>query len=154
MDILLATSSMQHQNGLRVGDYLRYSHFCRKKIQKLRKLFGLTQGKKKFQKLQITPELIKDNKIFLILILECERNWAYGTYHKQELTPLGEDIKKLRYDITKKFRRSAKNAKNIFEICKKIGDTQTQLEAEAYYYFINSNYLFFTRKFQEAFRFT
>ena len=150
MDILLATSSMQHQNGLRVGDYLRYSHFCRKKIQKLRKLFKLTQGKKKFQKLPITAELIRDNKIFLILILECERNWAYGTYHKQELTALGEDIKRLRYDITKKFKRSAKNAENIFEICKKIGDTQTQLEAEAYYYFINSNYLIFTRKFQEA----
>ena len=150
MDILLSTSSMQHQNGLRVGDYLRYSHFCRKKIQKLRKLFGLAQGKRKFQKLPITPQLIKDNKIFLILILECERNWAYGTYHKQELTALGEDIKRLRYNITKKFKRATLNANNIFEICKKIGDTQTQLEAEAYYYFMNSNYLIFTRKFKEA----
>ena len=150
MDILLSTVSMQHQNGLRVGDYLRYSHFCRKKIQKLRKLFKLSQGKKKFQKLPITAELIKDNKIFLILILECERNWAYGMYHKQELTAIGEDIKKLRYEITRKFRRATQNAKNIFEICKKIGDTQTQLEAEAYYHFINSNYLIFTRKFQEA----
>ena len=27
MDILLSTSSMQHQNGLRAGDYLRYAHF-------------------------------------------------------------------------------------------------------------------------------
>ena len=152
MDILLSTSSMQHQNGLRagIGDFLRYSHFCRKKIQKLRKLFGLTQGKKKFQKVAITPELIKDNKIFLILILECERNWSYGMYHKQELTAIGEDIKKLRYEITRKFRRATQNAKNIFEICKKYGDTQTQLEAEAYYHFINSNYLIFTRKFQEA----
>ena len=133
MDILLATSSMQHQNGLRVGDYLRYSHFCRKKIQKLRKLFKLSQGKKKFKKLPITPQLIKDNKIFLILVLECERNWAYGMYHKQELTAIGEDIKRLRYEITRKFKRATQNANNIFEICKKIGDTQTQLEAEAYY---------------------
>ena len=30
MDILLSTASMQHQNGLRAGDYLRYAHFCRK----------------------------------------------------------------------------------------------------------------------------
>ena len=150
MDILLATSSMQHQNGLRVGDYLRYSHFCRKKIQKLRKLFKLSQGKKKFKKLPITPQLIKDNKIFLILVLECERNWAYGMYHKQELTAIGEDIKRLRYEITRKFKRATQNANNIFEICKKIGDTQTQLEAEAYYHFINSNYLIFTRKFKEA----
>ena len=150
IDILLATSSMQHQNGVRAGDYLRYGHFCRKKIQKLRKQFNLTQGKRKYQKLQITPGLISDTKIFLILILECERNWAYGTYHKLELTALGEDIKRLRYDITKKFKRSSKNAQNIFEICKKIGDTQTQLEGEAYYYFIHSNYLIFSRKFEEA----
>ena len=50
MDILLATASMQHQNGLRAGDYLRYAHFCRKKIHKLRKLNNLSQGKRKFQK--------------------------------------------------------------------------------------------------------
>ena len=150
MDILLATSSMQHQNGLRAGDYLRYAHFCRKKIHKLRKLNHLSQGKRKFQKVEITPQLITDNKIFLILILECERNWAYGMYHKQELTFIGEDIKRLRYEITRKFKRATQNAKNIFEICKKLGDTQTQLEAEAYYHFINSNYLIFTSKFQEA----
>ena len=150
MDILLSTSSMQHQNGLRAGDYLRYAHFCRKKIQNLRKMNHLSQGKRKFQKVEITPQLIKDNKIFLILILECERNWAYGMYHKQELTFIGEDIKRLRHEITRKFKRATQNAKKIFEICQKIGDTQTQLEGEAYYHFINSNFLIFTSKFQEA----
>ena len=113
MDILLSTSSMQHQNGLRAGDYLRYAHFCRKKIQKLRKMNHFRQGKRKFQKVEITPQLIKDNKIFLILILECERNWAYGMYHKQELTFIGEDIKRLRYEITRKFKRATQNAKKI-----------------------------------------
>ena len=68
----------------------------------------------------------------MILILECERNWAYGTYHKLELTALGENIKRLRYNKTKKFKRSSKNAQNIFEICKKMGGTQTHLEGEAY----------------------
>ena len=105
-DILLVTSSMQNQNGLRVNDYLRYSHFCRKKINKLRKLFKLTQGKRKYQKNEITADKITDNKILLIVILECERNWAYGMYHKQELTELGTDIKRLRYQIMRKFKRS------------------------------------------------
>ena len=150
MDILLSTSSMQHQNGLRTGDYLRYAHFCRKKIQKLRKMNHLSQGKRKFQKLEITPQLIKDNKIFLILILECERNWAYGMYHKQELTFIGEDIKRLRHEITRKFKRATQNAQKIYDICQKIGDTQTQLEGEAYYHFINSNFLIFNSKFEEA----
>ena len=150
MDILLSTASMQHQNGLRAGDYLRYAHFCRKKIQKLRKMNHLSQGKRKFQKVEITPQLVKDNKVFMILILECERNWAYGMYHKQELTFIGEDIKRLRYEITRKFKRATQNAHKIFDICQKIGDAQTQLEGEAYYHFINSNYLIFTSKFQEA----
>ena len=150
MEILLSTASMQHQNGLRAGDYLRYAHFCRKKIQKLRKMNHLSQGKRKFQKVEITPQLVKDNKVFMILILECERNWAYGMYHKQELTFIGEDIKRLRYEITRKFKRATQNAHKIFDICQKIGDAQTQLEGEAYYHFINSNYLIFTSKFQEA----
>ena len=149
-DILLVTSSMQNQNGLRVNDYLRYSHFCRKKINKLRKLYKLTQGKRKFQKNEITADKITDNKILLIVILECERNWAYGMYHKQELTALGTDIKRLRYQIMRKFKRSVTNAKKILDLCEKIGDSQTQLEAKAYFAFINSNYLIFKREYNEA----
>jgi hypothetical protein len=142
---------MQHQNGLRVNDYNRYSHFCRKKINKLRKLFKLTQGKgKKFQRVEITPEKVTDNKILLIAILECERNWSYGMYHKQELTAIGEDIKRLRYEITRKFKRASKNAKDVLNICDKVADIQTQLEAQAYFNVIHSNYLIFTRKFKEA----
>ena len=150
MDILLVTASMQHQNGLRVNDYRRYAHFCKKKINKLRKIFKLTQGKKKFQKVPITSDKLKDNKILLISILECERNWAYGMFHKQELTAIGEDIKRLRHQITRKFQRASTNAKTIFEMCQKVGDTQTQLEAEAYYAFIFSNFLIFKRNFSEA----
>ena len=149
-DILLVTSSMQNQNGLRVNDYLRYSHFCRKKINKLRKLFKLTQGKRKYQKNEITADKITDNKILLIVILECERNWAYGMYHKQELTELGTDIKRLRYQIMRKFKRSVLNAKKVLDLCEKIGDSQTQLEAKAYFAFINSNYLIFKREYNEA----
>ena len=99
MEILSVTTSMQNQNGLRVNDYRRYAHFCKKKINKLRKFFKLTQGKKKYQKVEITADKIVDNKILLIAILECERNWSYGMFHKQELTAIGEDIKRLRHQI-------------------------------------------------------
>ena len=150
MDILSVTTGMQNQNGLRVNDYRRYAHFCKKKINKLRKFFKLTQGKKKYQKVEITADKIVDNKILLIAILECERNWSYGMFHKQELTAIGEDIKRLRHQICRKFQRASLNAKNIYEICKQVGDTQTQLEAEAYYDYIYSNFLIFKSKFSEA----
>ena len=57
LDILLSSSSYQNQNGVRLNDYNRYSHFCGKKINKLRKLLKITQGKRKFGKIPIDVEV-------------------------------------------------------------------------------------------------
>jgi len=150
MDILILTTSMQNQNGIRQNDYYRYSRFCNKKIQKLRQIFKLTQGKKKFGKIDITAENIVDNKVLLIPILECERKWAKGMHYKQQITIAGKDIKKLRYNITKKFKKAAQHSKKFFELCKTVADTQTALEAEAYSSLIEANYLIFKRNFNTA----
>lgn len=150
IDILLATSAMQNQNGIRLNDYKRYSKFCRNKINKLRKIFKLTQGKRKFNKIEITPDLVSDSKILLIAILDCERKWASGMHHKQLLTNIGQDIKAIRYTITQKFKRATAEAKRVLNLCKERADTQTILEAEAYFYLAESNYLIFKRKFSEA----
>ena len=151
MDILLNISSMQHQNGLRVNDFKRYSHFCKKKINKLRKFYKLTQGKRKFQKNEITSNKLTESKILLIPLLECERNWAYGMFHKQELTAIGEDIRRLRHQISRKLNRASLNAKKVYDLCKEVGDTQTELEGEAYYGLIAAEYLIFRRHFEKAF---
>lgn len=150
LDILVATATMQNQNGIRLNDYYRYSRFCRKKINKLRKIFKLTQGKRKFNKIEITPENITDNRVLLIAILDCERKWAQGMNFRQQLTNIGQDIKKLRHGVTKKFKRSAEYAKKLYEVCKNVGDTQTVLEGEAYYNLLEANFLIFKRKFSEA----
>ena len=150
MDILLTTTNMQNQNGIRLNDYGRYAKFCKTKIHKLRKILKITQGKRKFNKIEISPEIVSDSKHLLILILNCERKWAIGMGVKQQLTSIGEDIKKLRANIKKKFKKAAEVAKQILEISKEKCDTQTILEAEAYYSYSMANYLLFTRKFQEA----
>jgi len=150
MDILILTTSMQNQNGIRQNDYYRYSRFCNKKIQKLRQTFKLTQGKKKFSKIVINPENIVDNKILIIPILESERKWAKGMHYKQQITMAGKDIKPLRYNITKKFKKATQHSKKIFELCKSVADTQTILEAEAYSSLIEANYLIFKRNFNSS----
>jgi signal recognition particle subunit SRP68 len=150
MDILILTTSMQNQNGIRQNDYYRYSRFCNKKIQKLRQLFKLTQGKKKFGKIEITADNLVDNKVLLIPILECERKWAKGMHYKQQITIAGKDIKTLRYNITKKFKKAAQHSKKLFELCKTVADTQTALEAEAYSSLIEANHLIFKRNFNTA----
>ena len=146
LDILIVASAMQNQNGIKQNDFYRYSNFCKKKINKLRKLYKLTQGKRKFNKIEITPEVAVDSKVLTILILESERTWAKGMMMKAHMTSVGQDIKKLRYNIIKKFRKGAESAKKIFELCTEISDTQTILEAEAYYALQEANYFIFKRK--------
>jgi signal recognition particle subunit SRP68 len=149
-DVLIVTSAMQNQNGIKLNDYYRYSHFCSKKINKLRKLYKLTQGKRKFVRIDINAENVVDTKVLMIPILECERKWAKGMEMKQHMTSVGQDIKKLRYNISKKFKKSADCAKELYELTKTISDTQTILEAEAYYSLLEANNLIFKRKFDEA----
>jgi signal recognition particle subunit SRP68 len=150
LDILISTSAMQNQNGIKQNDYYRYSNFCSNKINKLRKLYKITQGKRKFNKIEIDAERCVDSKILLIPILESERKWAKGMLMKTHMTNVGQDIKKLRYNISKKFRKSAQTAKKVFEICQEVSDTQTILEAEAYYSLLEANHLIFKRRFDES----
>jgi signal recognition particle subunit SRP68 len=150
LDILLSTTNMQNQNGIRLNDYGRYAKFCKTKIHKLRKALKITQGKRKFNKIEISTEIVSDSRHLLILILNCERKWAIGMAIKQQLTSIGEDVRKLRANIKKKFKKAAEISNQILEISKEKCDTQTSLEAEAYYSYSMANYLLFTRKFQEA----
>jgi len=150
LDILITTTNMQNQNGIRLNDFGRYVKFCGTKINKLRKILKITQGKRKFNKIEITAEMVNDSRFLLILLLNCERKWATGMAIKQQLTSIGQDIKPLRYNIKKKFKKAAEAAKQVLDIAKVKCDTQTVLEAEAYYNYLMANYLLFLRKFQEA----
>lgn len=150
LDILLTTTNMQNQNGIRLNDFGRYAKFCGTKINKLRKILKITQGKRKFNKIEITEDLVNDSRYLLILLLNCERKWATGMAIKQQLTSIGQDIKPLRYNIKKKLKKAAEAAKQVLDIARVKCDKQTVLEAEAYFCYSNANYLLFTRKFQEA----
>lgn len=150
LDILLTTTNMQYQNGIRLNDFGRYAKFCGTKINKLRKMLKITQGKRKFAKIDITTENADDARFLLILLLNCERKWATSMAIKQQLTSIGQDIKPLRYNIKKKFKKAAEVSKQVLEIAKVKCDTQTVLEAEAYFSYSMANFLLFSRKFQEA----
>lgn len=69
---------------------------------------------------------------------------------KKKMTDIGKDIKLLKYNVKRKFKKSVLLSKNLYEICKLTCDTQTFLEAEAYLYSMEANYHIFTRKFEQA----
>lgn len=88
--------------------------------------------------------------MLLISILDIERRWAQGMHCKQTLTNVGQDIKLLRYNIKKKFKKSASEALKFLNICKDISNEETILEAEAYYSVLEANYKIFKMEFSES----
>lgn len=86
----------------------------------------------------------------LICILDIERRWAQGMHCKQTLTNVGQDIKLLRYNIKKKFRKSASEALRLFQMCKTICDNESIQEAEAYYSILEANYMIFKMEFEKS----
>lgn len=38
LDIMMKTTTMQSQNGVKMNDFLRYSNYCKKKINKYNKI--------------------------------------------------------------------------------------------------------------------
>lgn len=150
LDILNLLSSYQSQNGIRAKDYERYIHFCSKKINKLRKKFNLTQGKRKFNRIDINAENTTNSKILLIMILETDRNWAIGALYNQKLTSMDAVVSKWKYKAKEKYLRSCNFAQKLVELCKQTCDDLTICEANAYSQFLKGNYLTYIRKYSEA----
>ena len=150
LSILTLVTSYQQQNGLRQKDYERYIKFCGKKISKLRQDLKITQGKKKFNKIEINEKNTKDSSFLLIQLLDTERRWALGAQYNQRLTEADSIISDWRYKTKIKYYQATEEAKKLLAICTARCDSTSCLEAEAYFNSINANYLIFVRKFKEG----
>lgn len=148
--ILQLITTFQTQNGIRNKDYERYIQFLGKKINKLRKTFKLTQGKKKFTKIEINSNNLDNQKILLIPLLEIERLWAWGSLYNHKLTSKDSVVSKWRYSAKEKFYRSSIYCEKLINLVKEKCDEISIQEIEAYYYTIIANYQMFTRKFSQA----
>ena len=150
LNILSIIMSYQSQNGIKNKDYERYINFIGKKINKIRRSHKMTQGKKKFTKIEINQDVVTDSKLLLIPLLEAERLWAHGSSYNHKLTSVDSIVSKWRYSAKEKFFRSTKFAEKLLNIAKSRSDELTTLEAEAYYLSILANYQMFIRKYNLA----
>ena len=150
INILSFVNSIQSQNGIRTKDYDRYIKFCGKKISRIRQDANITQGKRKFNKIEINESNAKENKLILIKILECERKWALGALYNKKLTSLDSVVSQWRYKTKQKFQQATTEAQKLMTICKSRCDETTLREAEAYYHSLNANFLMYVRKYDDA----
>jgi len=62
INVLQVITEERNMHGLRHQDYQRYRRYCTQKIHNLRKFLKLTQGKKRYQKKEITVDIINNIK--------------------------------------------------------------------------------------------
>ena len=139
----------QQKHGLRHSDYQRYRGYCSRRLRRIRKAVGLVQGeKRKFNKKEVTEEILKEEKHLHVPLVTAERAWAYYMQLKFESN---SDPRKKFHMINRlrKARKYAEQLEVVSAACEKV-DARTKLETKAYSSWLAGILCFETAKWAEA----
>lgn len=133
--VLSLIREQQQKHGLRHSDYQRYRNYCSRRLRRLRKAVGLVQGeKKKFNKKDVTEDIIAEEKHLQIPLVTAERAWAYYMQLKFESN---SDPRK-KFHMMNRLRKANKYSEQLDLICRNSDkvDARTKLETQAYHHWI------------------
>ncbi|KAJ3079824.1 signal recognition particle subunit srp68 [Quaeritorhiza haematococci] len=147
LDVLATVNDARNMHGLRHQDYQRYRQFCARKIHRVRKAANLVQGKKKFEKKDVTIENAETIKHLEIPLFQAERAWSYAMQLKRE----SASEPRKRHHLMKRLKKAAEAAAKLEQICQegKV-DTRTALDVQAYAALMAGYVLFEKQSWQEA----
>ncbi|KAJ3039349.1 signal recognition particle subunit srp68, partial [Rhizophlyctis rosea] len=144
---LALTNQSRNEHGLRHQDYQRYRQYCAKKIHRVRKTVGLTQGKKKYERKDVTAEIAKTDRHLQVLLYETERSWAYA----MELQKESSSEPRKKHHMIKRLKRAAQTATQLEGLCQdREAETRTQLDVQAYAALMAGYVLFEQQEWQNA----
>lgn len=131
LNVLVLIRDLQQKHGLRHGDYQRYRGYCSRRIARVRKVLHFVQGeKKKFNKKDVTLEILKDEKYLHIPLLNAERAWAYAMQLKFEMNT--ETRKK--FHMINRLRKAKVHSEQLEKLVMATErcNARTKLEVQAY----------------------
>ncbi|KAK2718222.1 signal recognition particle subunit SRP68-like [Artemia franciscana] len=148
LPILKYVKTSQQQNGLKHGDYKRYSQYCARRIKRLRKALKLQQGDRRhFKKKDITAEMLKDERYLHLVLVDAERAWAYATDLKEE----SKNEPRKGHHVIKRLGKAVERSEHLEELCQSSSvDARSKLESQAYVNWLRGMYYFEREKFREA----
>lgn len=129
VNFLRLLQEAQQTHGLRAGDYLRYRQYCQRRLRRIFVRLNFLHGGKRYQKLQLIPEVVSDARHLHILLLQAERAWAHSEQLREENT--GGEPRKQHHRLNK-LRRAVKWSADLRELSKEFTDSASQAQAEAY----------------------
>jgi signal recognition particle subunit SRP68 len=111
--------------------------YCSRRIRRLRNALKFKNGKRRFEKREITAEVCTDARFLSLILFDAERAWAYA----MELKEASEDAPRKRQHMVRRFRVAVKHASLLERVCGEndTADERTHLEAEAYRCWLQAN---------------
>ena len=149
LKLLSLIKEQQQKHGLRHADYQRYRGYCSRRLRRIRKAVGLIQGeKKKFNKKEVSEEILKEDKHLHIPLVTAERAWAYYMQLKFESN---SDPRK-KFHMINRLRKARKYAEQLESVCADSDkvDARTKLETQAYSCWLGGTLCFETSKWSDA----
>ncbi|KAI8928088.1 hypothetical protein BC831DRAFT_510286 [Entophlyctis helioformis] len=131
LEVLSLTNEARNMYGLRQQDYQRYRTYCARKIHRVRKASGFSQGtKRRYERKVVTADTIgADDKALQSLLFEAERAWAYA----MQLRADSQYEPRKKHHLVKRLVRAAQAAKSLETLCQDPAvDSRSALEAQAY----------------------
>jgi len=149
LEILSKIKANQAANGIRLGDYVRYSQYCTKRMHRIRKKLKFHHGAK-FKKKSITPEIVIDARYLELVLLFAERSWA----DSMRLKDMESDAHpRAKFHAKRKLAKSSRWAKHLLFLCNAKADARTVLEAESYSSWLWGNLLLEDEQWRSALEF-
>lgn len=102
----------------------------------MRKRTKTTNGKGKFAKKAITPEISRDSRFLEIILILSERAWASA---EQLIKNNSENDPRKTIHAMRHYKRAEQHARELLILSDQIGSHETQVEARAYYGWIAGN---------------
>lgn len=114
--------------------------------------FRYSTPKTKFSKKIIEKERAEDSRVLQVLLFNAEKNWAHANQVKTEQNAKLKKTKgsRAKFTIINKLKRAAQWAKRLEEVCHRVSEKKSALEAEAYREYLEGLCLFETEKWSEA----
>jgi len=131
LNVLEMVKTAQQQNGLRHGDYQRYSQYCARRLRRIRQSIGVMYGRgKKYANVKIVAETAADARHLMVPLFNAERAWAVAMALKQDME--SSENSRLKFHMVRKLVKAAQWGAEVKEICAARCDGRSALEAEAY----------------------
>lgn len=138
LELMHEVKVAQSQNGLRHSDYQRYRQYCTRRLHRVRKAVDFVHDKKGYKAKFVTPRDVVNAKFLSIPLLNAERAWSYAMQLKNDIN---EDTSRKKFHMVKRLTKAVKWSTALQELCVTCADPKSQLESEAYAYWMHGNLL-------------